>query len=62
MEWGNNREEDNRKVPEKKLLRFPKTADITLETWIGFIVGLTVQGEVDMYFKDLIVFSQGMAD
>lgn len=60
MGWGNNREEDNRKVPEKKLLRFPKTADITLETCIGFIVGLTVQGEVDMYFKDLI--SQGMAD
>jgi len=32
MGWGNNREEDDRKAPEKKVLWFPKTGDITLET------------------------------
>lgn len=62
MEWGYNSEEDNKEVTAKNLLRFPKTGDITLETWLGFILGLTVQGEVDMYYKDLIAFSQGTGD
>lgn len=32
--------EGNREVPEKKPLRFPKIGDITLKTWLGFILGL----------------------
>lgn len=50
--------EDNRKVSEEKPLRFHKIGDITLKTWLGFILVLRVQ--VEAYFRDLIVFSYVM--